>query len=316
MKATENLALLQKIANSFEKIRSKNDVEKEFLDDILLFSKIDESIVYQDLLDKQNLKILLKEFQVLIFEIEDNLFLTHDFFDEDSIRYLFRSLLAPFQFKHKLAYDEIRPYSKKKDELEKGLDNYYKAKEELIIIEKDLEIVKKEYKIYQKKLNDAYDNERKAFNSNSYILSFKLSDFVKKLKVLKSNIARLSNSDAFSQDVFKDENAIELAYKILVKMGFLKMISRPDFYNQISLNTSFSLEKNKSKDKYIAYAINKLKDYIIDNKKEIWESEIIKGFGIQNYDKVKTVKKSELRKAEHKQIDLLIFNYLEDSKSS
>ena len=42
MKATETLALLQKIANSFEKIRSKNDVEKELLDDILLFSKIDE----------------------------------------------------------------------------------------------------------------------------------------------------------------------------------------------------------------------------------------------------------------------------------
>ncbi|MCT4073618.1 hypothetical protein HZP85_13190 [Elizabethkingia anophelis] len=321
MKAAENLALLQKIANSLgylEVIGNINSIDKELIDDLLLYSNVDENAVYQDLIEKQNFRILIKEFLTLICKIEESLLMVNTFFGKDSIDYAFDRIMAPYKFKWQLAYDEIRPYSEKRDDLNGRLESwvysYADESSEIIKLRNDLEIAKNEYKIYQKKLNDAYDDERKAFNNNSYILSFKLSNFVEKLNVVKSNIARLSNSDAFSQELFRDEEAIELAYFIFVKSGYVKTISRPDFYNQISLNTPFSIEKNKNKDKYIAYSINKVKEFIVESKKEIWENEMIKGFEIQNYDKVKTVKKSERKTDEHTQIDSLITKYLEDSK--
>lgn len=75
------------------------------------------------------------------------------------------------------------------------------------------------------------------------------------------------------------------------------------------------MEKNKSKDKYIAYAINKLKDFIIESEKEIWENKLVQYFNIKDYEKKKTVNIDDSKTEEHKKIDFEIEQYFEILKS-
>ena len=114
--------------------------------------------------------------------------------------------------------------------------------------------------------------------------------------------------------MFKNEKAILLAFSVFVKNNLLKDIPYLYFYRQMTLSETLTLEKNKSKDKYIAYAINKLKDFIIESKKEIWEEKMVKHFEIKDYEKKKTVNKSDSKTEEHDKIDEEIEQYFENLK--
>lgn len=313
MKASEHLAFLQRIANQFNSIQKPGDIEKDMLDNIIFFDNIDDNLVYADLLNAPNLTILLNEYRNLISQIKNNFNNRKSIFDEFSPGDLMTDLLMPYEYSCKLAYNELLPYSHKKDFIRKRLEStgweYDENSLEMKNLRKEEELADNDYKIYKQKQKIAEDKKLEIRKNHSYILSFKFTPFIEKLNIIENWILRLSDSNAFSQSTFKDEEAIEVAYLILVKMGFLKMVSRPDFYNQIILKKVLTLEKKQSKDKYIAYSIHKIKDFIVDNKKDFWEKLLVEYFEIRNYDKIKVI--NNFKTEVNKEIDLIIKNYYE-----
>lgn len=319
MKTTEHLALLQKIKTNLNSIKEVDDIGKELLDDIINFCEIDENLVYENLLNQENRALYLKEYQALIPESKNILANRKFIFDKFLARNLFNKLIRPYQFKWDFAYKELREPSDKKDELNNRLDswgyNNDKNSDDIIRLTKDLDFAKQEYDIFKKKLEIIEDEKNEAFNGNLYLLSFSFKAFINKLNVIESNVSRLTESNDFFQNVFKNEKAILLAFSVFVKNNLLKEIPYLDFYNQITLSKTLTLEKNKSKHKYIAYAINKLKDFIIESEKEIWENKLVQYFNIKDYEKKKTVNIDDSKTEEHKKIDFEIEQYFEILKS-
>ena len=319
MKAKEYLSFLQRIGNLFDALENSSDIDKGLLDDIIYFCKIDDNKVYEDLLEKQNLPILLSEFQKLISNINNRINICTTLIDGFSPNNFLNNILIPYESRIEFAQKKLRPYLKKKDLLNSRLESwcmkYSDTSREIINLKKDLEFASKECTTYKQKLDIAQAERNEIFKNNSYFLSFSFNPFLEKMSIIEKWILRLSNSNSFSQIIFKDEDSIELAYSILIKMSLLKTVSLPEFYNQITLNKALTLEKNPSKDKYIAYSINKLKAFIVDTKKDIWEKVIVKYFQIQNYDKIKTVNQDHLKTKDHDKIDFKISNYFESLKS-
>ena len=316
MKTTEHLAILQRIRNKLNQIKEVDDIGKELLDDIINFCNIDENLVYEDLLNQEYLTLYLKEYQALIPESRNILVNCESIFDKFLTDNLFNNLMRPYQFKWDFAYKELREPSDKKDELNNRLESWSmndnKNSDDIKDLTKELEFAKQEYHIFKNKLKIIEDEKNEVFNGHLYLLSFSFEAFIDKLNILESNISRLTGSNNFSQNVFKNEKAILLAFSVFVKINLLKDISYLDFYSQMTLNKTLTLEKNKSKDKYIAYAVNKLKDFIIESQKEIWEEKMVQHFEIKDYEKKKTVNKSDVKTEEHKKIDLEIEQYFEN----
>lgn len=313
MKTTEHLALLQKIKTNLNSIKEVDDIRKQLLDDIIEFCDIDENLVYENLLHQENRVLYLKEYQALIPESKNILVNRKFIFDKFLAKDLFNKLLLPYQFRWDFAYKELREPSYKKDELNNRLDSWGynddKTSDDIRRLTKDLDFAKQEYNIFKKRLQIIEDEKNNAFNGNLYLLSFSFKAFIDKLNVVESNVSRLAESNNCSQNVFKNENSILLAFSVFVKINLIKNISYLDFYSQMTLSKTLTLEKNKSKDKYIAYAINKLKDFITESNKEIWEDKLVKHFEINDYEKKKTVNKSDSRTEEHEKIDTEIEQY-------
>lgn len=319
MKTSEHLAFLQRIASGFNTVRNTSDVTKGLLDHIIFFCKIDDALVYEDLLRSENIPLLLSEYKELISEIKKKFNDSQSLIQEFSVTVFFEQLLLPYDYKIEVESKRLGSYRNEDSLLQSQLESwsmrYSEESVEMKNLTRDFEIANSEYNFQKQKLEIVQKERDEFFENNSSILYFSFSPFLEKMDIIEKWILRLSNSNAFSQIIFKDEDSIELAYSILIKMSLLKTVSLPEFYNQITLNKMLSLEKNQSKDKYIAYSINKLKAFIVDNKKEIWEKTIVEYFQIQNYDKIKTVNQDHLKTKDHEEIDFKISNYFESLKS-
>lgn len=319
MKTNEHLAFLQRIATSFNTVRNTSDISKSLLDNIIFFCKIDDALVYEDLLQSENLQLLLSEYKELISEIKNKFNVSQIIIQEFSATVLFEQLLIPYDYKIEIESKQLESYrnedSLQQSQLESWSMRYSEESVEMKNLTNNFEIAKSEYHFQKKKLEIVQKERDEFFENNSNILYFSFNPFLEKLNIVEKWILRLSNSNSFSQIIFKDEDSIELAYSILIKMSLLKTVSLPEFYNQITLNKALTLEKNPSKDKYIAYSINKLKAFIVDNKKEKWEKTIVEYFEIQNYDKIKTVNQDHLKNKDHEKIDFKIIDYFESLKS-
>ena len=319
MKTSEHLAFLQRIATGVNTVRNTSDVTKGLLDHIIFFCKIDDALVYEDLLRSENIPLLLSEYKELISEIKKKFNDSQSLIQEFSVTVFFEQLLLPYDYKIEVESKRLESYRNEDSLLQCQLESwsmkYSEESVEMKNLTRDFEIANSEYNFQKQKLEIVQKERDEFFENNSSILYFSFSPFLEKMDIIEKWILRLSNSNTFSQIIFKDEDSIELAYSILIKMSLLKTVSLPEFYNQITLSKVLSLEKNPSKDKYIAYSINKLKAFIVDNKKEIWEKTIVEYFQIQNFDKIKTVNQDHLKTKDHEEIDLKISNYFESLKS-
>ena len=319
MKTSEHLAFLQRIATSFNAVRNTSDISKDLLDKIIFFCEIDDALVYEDILRSENIQLLLSEYKELISEIKIKCNGSQSIIQEFSATVFFEQLLIPYDYKIEIESKQLEFYrnedSLMQSQLESGSMKYSEESVEMKNLTKDYEIANSEYNFQKQKFEIVQKERDEFFENNSNFLYFSFSPFLEKMSLIEKWILRLSNSNTFSQIIFKNEDSIELAYSILIKMSMLKTVSLPEFYNQITLNKALTLEKNHSKDKYIAYSINKLKAFIINTKKEIWEKVIVEYFEIQNYDKIKTVKQDHLKTKDHKEIDFKISNYFESLKS-
>ncbi|WP_373710230.1 hypothetical protein [Kaistella sp.] len=319
MKTSEHLAFLQRIATGVNTVRNTSDVTKGLLDHIIFFCKIDDALVYEDLLRSENIPLLLSEYKEMISEIKKKFNDSQSLIQEFSVTVFFEQLLLPYDYKIEVESKRLESYRNEDSLLQCQLESwsmkYSEESVEMKNLTRDFEIANSEYNFQKQKLEIVQKERDEFFENNSNILYFSFSPFLEKMDIIEKWILRLSNSNTFSQIIFKDEDSIELAYSILIKMSLLKTVSLPEFYNQITLSKVLSLEKNPSKDKYIAYSINKLKAFIVDNKKEIWEKTIVEYFQIQNFDKIKTVNQDHLKTKDHEEIDLKISNYFESLKS-
>ena len=319
MKTSEHLAFLQRIATNFNAVRNTGDISKGLLDKIIFFCKIDDALVYEDLLRSENLQLLLSEYTELISEIKNKFNGIQSILQEFSATVFFEQVLIPYDYKIEIESKQLESYRNENSLLQSQLESwsmrYSEESAEMKNLTKDFEIANSEYHFQKQKLDIVQKERDEFFENNSHILYFSFNPFLEKMSIIEKWILRLSNSNTFSQIIFKDEDSIELAYSILVKMSLLKTLSLPEFYNQITLNKGLTLEKNPSKDKYIAYSINKLKAFIVDTKKEIWEKAIVEHFKIQNYDKIKTVNQDHLKTKDHEKIDFKISDYFESLKS-
>ena len=291
MKTSEHLAFLQRIATSFNAVRNTGDISKGLLDKIIFLCKIDDALVYEDLLRSENLQLLLSEYKELISEIKNKFNGSQSIIQEFSATVFFEQLLIPYDYKIEIESKRLKSYRNEDSLLQSQLESwsmkYTEESVEMKNLTKDFENAIREYHFQKEKLEIVQKERDEFFENNSHILYFSFNPFLEKMSIIEKWILRLSNSNTFSQIIFKDEDSIELAYSILIKMSLLKTVSLPEFYNQITLNKELTLEKNPSRDKYIAYSINKLKAFIVDTKKEIWEKAIVEYFKIQNYDKIK-----------------------------
>ena len=319
MKTSEHLAFLQRIATGVNTVRNTSDVTKGLLDHIIFFCKIDDALVYEDLLRSENIPLLLSEYKEMISEIKKKFNDSQSLIQEFSVTVFFEQLLLPYDYKIEVESKRLESYRNEDSLLQCQLESwsmkYSEESVEMKNLTRDFEIANSEYNFQKQKLEIVQKERDEFFENNSNILYFSFSPFLEKMDIIEKWILRLSNSNSFSQIIFKDEDSIELAYSILIKMSLLKTVSLPEFYNQITLSKVLSLEKNPSKDKYIAYSINKLKAFIVDNKKEIWEKTIVEYFQIQNFDKIKTVNQDHLKTKDHEEIDFKISNYFESLKS-
>lgn len=319
MKTSEHLSFLQRVATGFNTVRNKSDISKSLLDNIIFFCKIDDALVYKDLLQSGNLQLLLREYKELISEIKNKFNDSQSIIQQFSATVFFEQLLIPYDHKIEIESKQLESYRNEdillQSQLESWSMRYSEESVEMKNLTTDFEIANSEYNFQKQKLEIVQKERDEFFENNSNFLYFSFSPFLEKMDIIEKWILRLSNSNTFSQIIFKDEDSIELAYSILIKMNILKTVSLPEFYNQITLNKALTLEKNPSKDKYIAYSINKLKAFIVDTKKEIWEKTIVEYFQIQNYDKIKTVNQDHLKTKDHEKIDFKISNYFESLKS-
>lgn len=319
MKTSEHLAVLQRIATGFNTVRNTSDVTKGLLDHFIFFCKIDDALVYEDLLRSENIPLLLREYKVLISEIKKKFNDSQSLIQEFSVSVFFEQSLIPYDYKIEIESKRLESYRNENSLLQSQLESwsmrYSEESVEMKNLIKDFEIANSEYHFQKQKLEIVQKERDEFFENNSHILYFSFNPFLEKMRIIEKWILRLSNSNTFSQIIFKDEDSIELAYSILVKMSLLKTVSLPEFYNQITLNKELTLEKKPSKDKYIAYSINKLKAFIVEDKKEIWEKAIVECFKIQNYDKIKTVNQDHLKTKDHEKIDFKISDYFESLKS-
>ena len=319
MKTSKYLAFLQRIATNFNAVRNTSDISKGLLEKIKFFCEIDDALVYEDLLRSENLQLLLSEYKELIAEIKNKFIGSQSIIQEFSATVFFEQLLIPYDHKIEVESKRLESYRNEDSLLQRQLESwsmkYLEESVEMKNLTRDFEIANSEYNFQKQKLEIVQKERDEFFENNSNFLYFSFSPFLEKMDIIEKWILRLSNSNTFSQIIFKDEDSIELAYSILIKMSLLKTVSLPEFYNQITLNKVLTLEKNPSKDKYIAYSINKLKAFIVDTKKEIWEKTIVEYFQIQNYDKIKTVNQDYLKTKDHEKIDFKISNYFESLKS-
>jgi len=67
------------------------------------------------------------------------------------------------------------------------------------------------------------------------------------------------------------------------------------------------MKKQPRNDKYIAYAISQLSQFIKPSIKKEWEAKMADNFGINNYEKVSKVKDSKNEK--HERIDEMLSEF-------
>ena len=75
----------------------------------------------------------------------------------------------------------------------------------------------------------------------------------------------------------------------------------------MSLVEEFTMKKQPRNDKYIAYAISQLSQFIKPSIKKEWEAKMADNFGINNYEKVSKVKDSKNEK--HERIDEMLSEF-------
>ncbi|WP_037320426.1 hypothetical protein [Salegentibacter sp. Hel_I_6] len=105
----------------------------------------------------------------------------------------------------------------------------------------------------------------------------------------------MQNSIPPEDRVFKNFEAVFIAYSIFVKLSLLKEVSVQNFISEIDtlkgkIDNTLLIKKPK-KDMYIMYTIHKLKEWVMLGKQDVWEEKMIKHFGFkkETYDRKKEV---------------------------
>ena len=225
MKTSEHLAFLQRIATSFNAVRNTSDISKDLLDKIIFFCEIDDALVYEDILRSENIQLLLSEYKELISEIKIKCNGSQSIIQEFSATVFFEQLLIPYDYKIEIESKRLESYRNEDSLLQSQLEawsmRYSNESVEMKNLIKEFEIAKSEYHFQKQKLGIVQKERDKFFETNSHILYFSFNPFLEKMSIIEKWILRLSNSNTFSQIIFKDEDSIELAYSILIKMSML-----------------------------------------------------------------------------------------------
>lgn len=307
MTVTEILAELIIVENEFQNLNEKN-LSVEFIDKLLNWINTDDKIVYSGLFESDKPNVLLSEYRKKLMSLKKLTFEKIDFYDFEAISNLINEKT---QFLYKIYENSIKEsqelynkYVALNGRLESWIYKYDNGSNEIKMLEGELIEAKNEYKEKQKVTELSYKDFQKErddlfylFDCNYKVLKYKIDNLIEILSSI--NIKS-------EEQLFKNNKDITKVYDIFVGLKLILYVGFFDFVFQITKKEIFTLKKVKSQDKYIAYAILKISDKLINPEIiEEWQSEMVDKFEIKDFDK-KNNPSEENKLDLHKKIDKIL----------
>ena len=309
MKISEHLDYLIKAESVLDHIKSDREISKDSVDWLLSFYKTLDEVNLGGLFDHASPGLLHSKYKEQLIKVKHLMVENQIYFSNAKIYRLIdrearrtERIFIEHQKILKEASDNRRDLNGK---LESAWTRYADDAPEMIILRKDYEdaraLYKDEQKVSQNLMND-WDAERKSLE---YLLYFDARQIVSKLEEIEKALNNLNVFQNSLKKILIDENSIHFLYQIFVKLKLIEYVEYSDFINQIA-NNFFSFKKFAGKDKYIAYAINKISTELVAPEFALnWEKEMAEYFEINDFEK--KINPSEDNKAElHLEIDGII----------
>ncbi len=320
MATDEFLLKLFEIHNKFQSLNDDSYINKDFLNTMKSLLEMNPANIslnfYKNLNNNKNCisdSVILIEKIIKLYDSKNEIIAS---FDPDKLVGRESKFFESSIRQQKRRLDEASDVKKEwTSQIESGVYKFEEDSIELKIIESNLEIADKEYKYESEKYRDLLNQQNKSLEGDFWIYDVTFEKFHKRLSEIKSSLINLSElyekpevvKSQEKQNVFIDDIYISKAYEVFLKAELIQSIDIVEFRNQISCLSEFKLMKQPKTDKYIAYAIFKLKDFIKANMRNSWEVEMVKNFEIKDYPKKKNVTDDVYKKDKH----LLIDNILE-----
>lgn len=310
-----------------EEFQKPSDLSKELMDTFFEIQNISIDDVYEEIITNSSDFSFLNELNRLIFSIRELIKKKHVALELISSHSFFKTALLPYEDEIKGIQDEAKVAWKKVKELSATLESKSFMSEDVSSLEKQHDEMRQEYKKIQQRLEEAYDRQDQYFKQNNRILRFSFEAVDSFLLNLEKRLLSINSTQEAKEDPINDSledpksnsqdgvpkedsemfiNTIvsSCAHSLFVRCGFIREVDPSTFYRQISFLEEFSLQKLQRKDKYIAYAIAQLSQYVKSAKSKEWELTMAKNFEINHYDKVSKVKES--KNDMHKKIDKIL----------
>lgn len=309
MKISEHLDYLIKAESVLDNIKSDREISKDSVDWLLSFYITLDNVNLGGLFDHALPGLLHSKYKEQLIKVKHLMLENQIYFSNAKIYLLIdreaRSTERIFTEHQKILQEASDNQRDLNGKLESAWTRYADDAPEMIILRENYEdaraFYKNEQKISQNLMND-WDAEKKSLE---YLLYFDASQIVSKLEEIEKSLTNINVFGNGLKKILIAESCIHFIYQIFVKVKLIEYVEYSDFINQ-KANNFFSFKKFAGKDKYIAYAINRISTELVAPEFALnWEKEMTEYFEINDFEK--KINPSEDNKAElHLEIDGII----------
>lgn len=316
------LKVLFNMDKHLDEFQSNSDLSKEFIDSFFEIREISISDVYEEIISNSKDHYHLNELTRLVPSIRKSIKIKEESLNRISFHSLLKSALLPYEDEIKRIHNKIRIYQKRVNELSNSLEvRSFIGGEDIQSIEKEYEEAQRIYKQFQQVLKDAYDKHDVFLKENTRMLGFSFKDLDELLQNFEKRLVSINDltednkrfdlgannpfvKQESSESIFISAIVSSYAHSLFIQCGFIEEVDPSSFYKQLSQLEKFRLRKQPRKDKYIAYAISQLSQYVKTSKSKEWKSRMADNFEINHYEKVSKVKES--KNEMHERIDEIL----------
>lgn len=322
---TKLLKVLFNMDKHLDELQSASDLSKEFIDSYFEIREANTSDIYEEIISSSKDQYHLHELNRLVSSIRESIKRKEGPLQQVSYDALLKSALLPYEEEIDRISKELKICYKRVNELSNTLEaRVFLKGADIPLIDKEHTEEKNRYQQLQEVQKEAYNEHDKYFKENSRILSFSFNDLDELLDSFKKRFEPINDVKETNKqsDLETDNTSVKKekktsiftrptvssdAYKLFIHFGFIEEIDPSSFYRQLSLVEEFTMKKQPRNDKYIAYAISQLSQFIKPSIKKEWEAKMADNFGINNYEKVSKVKDSKNEK--HERIDEMLSEF-------
>lgn len=289
MKISEHLDITLKLEKSLNNL-GKDNLSKKLIDDLFDYSKSLNELEYSGLYEHRRPALIYKEYKNALSRVKFHIQSKRSVFEFNEISALIKNESTAERIEYDIHYKKLLEFSSEEgfsnSKLESAGYKYDNDSIEIKQLNDEYEIINKKYKNEQSISSSLYEKWECKKRDLSYLLKINPVQIIKQIDEIEKQLLILNNVEKYSEKLLKEEQSVYFIYKIFVELKLVKHISYVDFSSQFLGNEIMTLEKERKKDKNIAYAINCIaNEFVLPEIATKWKKDMANYFELKDFEK-------------------------------